>query len=588
MHCNNCGKELGEDAVFCPQCGAKVKDEVTEHDLSAGKEKGDKKKKLLIIAGIVICVFAIGLVVFLSLNSGKREDDKQEAEVQDREEETEEFDESEYIFPYSDKEYLTDADVENLTEEQLGFARNEIIARHGRIYTDDKYKTYFESKSWYEGTVEPEAFDADYENQLNEIEKANIEIIKKYEERFQINALAEQYYAGILKEYQDAEAGGYSGSESQYPHVNPILHGWKSNMLLHYALIDLCGDGTPELFIGYPASGDDLEYTILDMYGYADGKAEKFMDGVGLHPEPINNYIGEHEKYYICDNLMIKKEETNGESRDATIFYRIEENSAVLLLSECVTRTTDGYYWSDDGLSTSEVTEEQYENTRNKYAVKKDIPWHKLADLKLENNTDTEESFDAKVCYEQILQQYRAQKGMLMTGGDDDFTETYPNVNMNVFGGVGEIPEGLGYAMIDIDGNGVEELFIADVTEGTPASYTTYDIYTCVQGTPRRLFDAGDMGIQSFYFISENNVIMKIQKENDSTWYGTLFYQITGDYASTNFVDGVWIYPGSNLGPMYFRSEECMADDSEGVDKAYYDTLLNTYPVKEDIEWIKL
>lgn len=586
MHCNNCGKELEKDVISCPECGTKVKNEVTGQDLTAGEEKGCKKKKLLIIAGTVTCLFVISLVVFLFLNSGKKENDKQGTKIQDREEETVKFDESEYIFPYSDKEYLADADVENLTEEQLDFARNEILARHGRIFTDEKYKLYFEEKSWYKGTVEPEVFDSNYEKELNEIEKENVEIIKNYEEKLKVFALAGQYYASVLKEYQRGEKEGYPGNESQYPNVNPILYGYKSEQTLHYALIDLCKDGTPELFIGYPSSGGGLDYTVLDMYGYADGKAEKFMDGVGLHPEPINNYIGEHERYYICDNLMVKKEETDGVSRDATTFYWMEENSAVLLFSECVTKTTEGYYWSDDGLSTSEGTEEQYESTRNKYAVKTDIPWHKLADLRLEN--DTEENFDAEACYENILQQYRMQKGMLMTGGDDDFSETYPNVNWNVFGSIGELPPGLSYAMIDIDGNGVEELFIADVAEGDATSYTTYDIYTCIQGTPQRLFDAGDMGIQSFYFIRENNVIMKIQKENDSTWYGTLFYQIAGDSASTNFVDGVWIYPRSSLGPMYSRSEKCLADDAEDVDKSYYDTLLNTYPVKKEIEWIKL
>ena len=87
----------------------------------------------------------------------------------------------EYIFPNSDKAYLTDADVSSLSKENLRLARNEILARHGRIFNSADLKTYFESKSWYSGSVAPEEFDANMESRLNDAERANIEMIKKYE-----------------------------------------------------------------------------------------------------------------------------------------------------------------------------------------------------------------------------------------------------------------------------------------------------------------------------------------------------------------------------------------------------------------------
>lgn len=87
----------------------------------------------------------------------------------------------EYIFPNSDKEYLTDADVSGLSKADLRLARNEILARHGRIFNSADLKTYFEGKSWYSGTVAPEEFDANMESRLNDAERANIEMIKKYE-----------------------------------------------------------------------------------------------------------------------------------------------------------------------------------------------------------------------------------------------------------------------------------------------------------------------------------------------------------------------------------------------------------------------
>ena len=86
-----------------------------------------------------------------------------------------------YILPDSDKRYLTDADVSGLSGQELKLARNEIIARHGRIFTNADVKEYFESKSWYHGTIAPETFDANINSYLSALELANIDMIKKYE-----------------------------------------------------------------------------------------------------------------------------------------------------------------------------------------------------------------------------------------------------------------------------------------------------------------------------------------------------------------------------------------------------------------------
>ncbi len=92
--------------------------------------------------------------------------------------ENEQTKKEEYILPDSDTRLLTDDDVKDLTKEELRLARNEIFARHGRKFKDAELQAYFDSKSWYKGTIEPDAFD---NNTLSSIEKANIEMIKKYE-----------------------------------------------------------------------------------------------------------------------------------------------------------------------------------------------------------------------------------------------------------------------------------------------------------------------------------------------------------------------------------------------------------------------
>lgn len=85
-----------------------------------------------------------------------------------------------YIFPNSDKELLTEADLEGLSAEECKRARNEIYARHGRKFKDEEVQAYFEAFDWYEGVIEPDDFE---EDMLSEIEKANRDLIVAYEEK---------------------------------------------------------------------------------------------------------------------------------------------------------------------------------------------------------------------------------------------------------------------------------------------------------------------------------------------------------------------------------------------------------------------
>ena len=84
----------------------------------------------------------------------------------------------EYIFPYSNSQYLTESDLWSMSSEELRIARNEIYARHGRMFKDKALQNYFDSKSWYIPSVRPEDFN---EQWLNEYEKANAKLIKSFE-----------------------------------------------------------------------------------------------------------------------------------------------------------------------------------------------------------------------------------------------------------------------------------------------------------------------------------------------------------------------------------------------------------------------
>jgi hypothetical protein len=71
---------------------------------------------------------------------------------------------------------VTDETLGALFAEDLRVLRNEIYARHGRMFKDAKLQKYFETQSWYKSN--PDFKD----EQLNEIEVQNLAKIKEAEE----------------------------------------------------------------------------------------------------------------------------------------------------------------------------------------------------------------------------------------------------------------------------------------------------------------------------------------------------------------------------------------------------------------------
>ena len=84
----------------------------------------------------------------------------------------------EYFFPESSSRYLTDEEISAYSSAQLELAKNEIYARHGRKFNDSELQAYFNGKSWYKGTVNPEDFSTSV---FNDYEIKNIQLIQSYE-----------------------------------------------------------------------------------------------------------------------------------------------------------------------------------------------------------------------------------------------------------------------------------------------------------------------------------------------------------------------------------------------------------------------
>lgn len=86
-----------------------------------------------------------------------------------------------YILPESNTRKYSKSELSALSASQLRLARNEIYARHGRKFNDKSLQDYFNSCTWYSGTVDPATFDANINSYLNSYELANLQLITEIE-----------------------------------------------------------------------------------------------------------------------------------------------------------------------------------------------------------------------------------------------------------------------------------------------------------------------------------------------------------------------------------------------------------------------
>ena len=77
--------------------------------------------------------------------------------------------------------YLAREELSSWGSEDLAQLRNEIFARHGRIFTTQKWIDYFATKTWYTPTYDAAYFDANMGSFLNDYEWKNLDLILELE-----------------------------------------------------------------------------------------------------------------------------------------------------------------------------------------------------------------------------------------------------------------------------------------------------------------------------------------------------------------------------------------------------------------------
>lgn len=196
-----------------------------------------------------------------------------------------------------------------------------------------------------------------------------------------VNAVYNQYL-DVLQRYKKAQdnnfyRGQYDGPTLENMGLNSVLAVGSLVPKLHYTLVDLANDGTPELFIADLDASSSLPYWIIDLYGYENSSAKRIVN---------DRSLGYRSEYIITENGYLENQASAG-ARDSIYQYlTVKPNSATPIYSqslEYVSWTGDEYYicyGAFDGANKYSISKTEFDNIRAQYPWKQNITWHPIGD----------------------------------------------------------------------------------------------------------------------------------------------------------------------------------------------------------------
>lgn len=249
------------------------------------------------------------------------------------------YDAGQFVIPFSSIKSIEEENLSLLSDNELWIARNEIYARHGKVFENIYLQSYFDSCSWY---MAEEGKNELPDSELSEIERANLEKIVAAEK-----SLAAQY--PYPKEYrtdtvvQECLTGAEELNTISYT-VTPEGDDYRPVLTIDGTEYDLSEDiymVSPDTevfyitnFVQLPGTDsedeDGLEIAVLD-YGPSNDLETHFFKYDGTL-----RYIGGIEGFPF-------KEQNNG--RDG---FNHQGGVTGTVRSDLIeTAYLDGYWWYD-------------------------------------------------------------------------------------------------------------------------------------------------------------------------------------------------------------------------------------------------
>lgn len=337
-------------------------------------------------------------------------------------------------------------------------------------------------------------------------------------------------YMPIFEEYRDAfftyDGTNWDSIRTQFLDISEFLVANGRGVIPWYGFYDIDGNGTEELFWGYETI-DGIEWKIVDVFSY---------DGTQIRKVGEDETFSETTGSHIYENGVIQVRLNNQE-----YFYRI---------------APDGY--SLENLEETPGIDEVENEIK--------IEWKKFDPTEWEEDVSQEFLMDSITDYpeyDEIIRKY--YYGAVSNWTIQEFSE---NGLCYLFGYDPDINE-MGYCVMDIDGDGTDELLIGLCKY---EESMIYDLYTIIEGERVQILSSGE---RDRYYLCQNNVIANEGSGGALNSSNSYYHLENGKLKikESVFFDGY--YDSEN--PWFYTQEEPHADYSNPVSEETARSLIAKY-----------
>ena len=344
----------------------------------------------------------------------------------------------------------------------------------------DKVVIYTQDGTWYAGPNDKDAVkvsETEAKAVLESYHPVAIPVTYFVAEPAQNSDTIPQGYAHVLGKYTRAMEEGWSVEEYMQNDICYVLGIQGSIEDYGYAFLDLDGNGVEELII----TDGELIYDMFTLL--EDGGAGHILSA------------GERLRYFLCEDNVIGYRGSGGAANTVLEYYRLE-NGMDLVTEVCLEFDTDTWYRYESGGHDDlhpgpmvAITEDDVRHIQDAYQAV-EIIYQSFLRPEAEKTDDTSNTLPEGFAH--VIEKYEKAT-------TEDWTkEQYMQNDISFLVASKDIYWQYGYAQVDLNGDGSNELIITDGEE-------IYDLYILMEdGGAGHIISATD---ERSYFLCKDNII---------------------------------------------------------------------------------